>query len=346
MISAFLPSKAGSLAAALALLLAACAPAQESAQPPAQQPAAPVVPAADASVPVQASVCGQVVDYPTAPERAVVHGINLVEMVLALGLQDRLAGYGGLRDITRLPPVMQAQLASVPDLSGASMNLETLLGAQADFVFSGWSYGFRQGQVTPASLAELGIASYVLTESCIRQGSRERVALEDTFADLLALGRIFRVPERAQALVDAQRAELARITTATAGVARRPRVFLYDSGTDIPITAGRFAMPHAMIEAAGGENLFADIASSWTRGNWEDVIARDPEWIAIVDNDVPTPDAKRQFLLAQPELAHLRAVRERRFVLLDFAEATPGPRNVAAVRKLAHALHPDRVPAP
>ncbi|WP_313073599.1 ABC transporter substrate-binding protein [Melaminivora sp.] len=300
----------------------------------------------NATAPATASVCGQTVAYPQTPQRAVAHGINIVEMVLALGLQDRLAGYGGVRDIARLPPAMQAQLAGVPDLSSQGMNLETLLGAQADFVFSGWSYGFRAGQVTPEALAEYGIASYVLTESCIRQGPRERVSLQDTFADLLALGRIFRVESRAQALVDGQSAQLQALRRQLQGLPARPLVFLFDSGTDVPVTAGRFAMPHAMIEAAGGRNLFEDIASSWTRGNWEDVIARDPDWIVIVDNDRPAPDGKRQFLLAQPQLAHLKAVRERRFVLLDFAEATPGPRNVAATLRIARALHPERVPAP
>ncbi|AVP58499.1 ABC transporter substrate-binding protein [Pulveribacter suum] len=325
-------------------LVAVCALAACSRGADAPLPAASA--AAAASAPVTASVCGQAVAYPHAPQRAVAHGINIVEMVLALGLEGRLAGYGGVRDTARLPPAMQAQLAGVPDLSSQGMNLETLLGAQADFVFSGWSYGFRAGQVTPDALAEFGIASYVLTESCIRQGPRERVSLHDTFADLLALGRIFRVEARAQALVDAQAAQLHALRQQLQSVAPRPLVFLFDSGTDVPVTAGRYAMPHAMIEAAGGRNLFGDIPSSWTRGNWEDVIARDPDWIVIVDNDRPAADGKRQFLLAQPQLAHLKAVRGRRFVLLDFAEATPGPRNVAATLRIARALHPERVPAP
>src|SRR5690606_28287650 len=135
--------------------------------------------------------------------------------------------------------------------------------------------------------------SYVLTESCIRKVARERVSLEDTFADLLALGRIFREEGRAEAVVGQQRAQLQALEQALQGLAERPRVFLYDSGTDIPVTAGRYAMPHAMIEAAGGANIFEDIPSSWTRGNWEDLIERDPQWIVIVDNDRPAPDGKR-----------------------------------------------------
>ena len=105
-------------------------------------------------------------------------------------------------------------------------------------------------------------------------------------------------------------------------------------------------MPQAMIEAAGATNIFDDLDSSWMRGNWEDVIARDPDWIVIVDNDRPTADGKRQFLLSKPELSQLQAIRAQRFVLMDFAEATPGPRNVQAVRRLAHALHPERIPSP
>uniref|UniRef100_UPI00258FB531 ABC transporter substrate-binding protein n=1 Tax=Comamonas sp. TaxID=34028 RepID=UPI00258FB531 len=207
-------------------------------------------------------------------------------------------------------------------------------------------YGFRQGQITPASLNELGIASYVLSESCIRQVARERVSLEDTFNDLLNLGRIFGIEARAEALVNAQRAQLSDITTALQGVTHKPKVFVFDSGTDIPVTTGRYAMPQAMIEAAGASNIFDDLSSSWMRGNWEDVIARNPDWIVIVDNDQPTPDGKRQFLLSQPELADVTAIREQNFVLMDFSEATPGPRNVEATRRLAHALHPQLVTLP
>ncbi|MEG2976664.1 MAG: ABC transporter substrate-binding protein [Comamonas sp.] len=305
-----------------------------------------VSPAKAARAPLSIAVCDQPAAYDKVPQRAVVHGINLLEMFLALELQDRLVGYGGLRDIQRLPKAMQPLLAQVPDLSSQGMNLETLLNAEPDFVFSGWSYGFRQGQITPVSLQELGIASYVLSESCIRQVARERVSLEDTFNDLLNLGRIFDIEARAAALVNSQRAELQRITDALKGLTEKPKVFVFDSGNDIPVTTGRYAMPHAMIEAAGGRNIFDDLNSSWMRGNWEDVIARDPDWIVIVDNDRPVADGKRQFLLDKPELSQLKAIREQKFVLMDFSEATPGPRNVEATRRLAHALHPAQIPQP
>lgn len=334
--SSFLKRSATTLLAGLALV--ACSDHRAGAPSAAPHKAA--------RAPITVEVCGQPVVYDKVPQRAVTHGINLVETFLALGLQDRLVGYGGLRDINRLPPAMRPLLSKVPDLSSQNMNLETVLNAEPDFVFSGWSYGFRPGQITPASLQALGIASYVLSESCIRQVARERVSLEDTFSDLLNLGRIFAIEARAQALVNSQRAELKSITDALHDVSDKPKVFVFDSGTDIPVTTGRYAMPQAMIEAAGATNIFDDLNSSWMRGNWEDVIARDPDWIVIVDNDQPTGDGKRQFLLAKPELSHIKAIREQNFVLMDFSEATPGPRNVQATRRLAHALHPGQVTPP
>lgn len=320
------------------LVLQACSDHQS---PAASPPAGGV-----ARAPITVEVCGQPVVYDKVPQRAVTHGINVTEMFLALGLQDRWVGYGGLRDIKRLPVEMRPLLAHVPDLSSQGMNLETLLNVQPDFVFSGWAYGFRPGQITPANLQEMGIASYVLTESCIRQVQREKVSLEDTFSDLLNLGRIFDIEARAEKLVQAQRQQLQQIQEALKGVDYKPKVFVFDSGTDIPVTTGRFAMPQAMIEAAGGRNIFDDLDSSWMRGNWEDVIARDPDWIVIVDDDRPTPGGKTQFLLSKPELAQVKAIREKNLLRLDFAEATPGPRNVDATQRLAHALHPEKVALP
>ncbi|MDR2787945.1 MAG: ABC transporter substrate-binding protein [Candidatus Accumulibacter sp.] len=317
--------------AALAWSLAATASGDErgDARPPAAYP------------PVTVQVCGAPARFDTPPRRAVTHDVNLTEMFLALDLEDRMAGYSGIRSSKTVAPEYRARLERLPLLSDKGLSLEALVGAGADFVFGGWSYGFQPGEVTPEALARFGIGSYILSESCIRVGARRKVSLEDTFDDLLNLGRIFRIEARARAFIDRQRAELAKIAAALSGVKTRPRVFVYDSGETVPLTTGRFAMPQAMIELAGGANIFDDLPNSWMRANWEDVIHRDPEWIVIIDYGQPNAAGKIAFLLARQELAQVTAIRERRFVTLDYAAATPGPRNVESVRALAKALHPE-----
>ncbi|MDY0072746.1 MAG: ABC transporter substrate-binding protein [Thauera sp.] len=293
--------------------------------------------------PVEVEVCGELQRYDAVPQRVVTHDVNITEMLLHLGLGERLVGYSGLRGNKNVAPQYRAQLAGVPELSTQGMNLEAVIGAGADFVFGGWSYGFREGEVTPAVLREFGIQSYVLTESCVRKVARTAVSLEDTFNDMLNLGRIFRIEQTVEALVAQQRAELQAVTDALQGIKARPKVLVYDSGANAFTTVGRFGMPNAMIEAAGGRNIFDDIPSNWPRGNWENVVERNPDWIVIIDYDHPGPQGKIDFLRSKAELATVTALQQGNFVVLTYAEATPGPGNVAAVRRLAQAFHPGRL---
>jgi iron complex transport system substrate-binding protein len=319
-------------AAAFALLLGACSRQAES---PAAAMAAP-----EAVAPVTVEVCGQPVTYAQAPQRAVTYDVGITEMFLYLGLGERLVGTMGIPANKEVDPAFRQQLDSAPSLSRKGINLEALVGARADFVFAGWSYGLRPGEVTPELLARHGIASYVLTESCIRVGPRDRVRMDDTLADLRNVARIFRVQAEVAPRIQALEQSLRDLERRTAAIAQRPRVFVYDSGEDIPTTSGRYGMPQAIIEAAGGRNIFDDIASNWPKGNWEDVVARNPEWIVIVDYGHPSAQGKIDFLLHKPELAQLDAVRHQRFFVLSYAQATPGPRNMASARALAAALHP------
>ncbi len=61
------------------------------------------------------------------------------------------------------------------------------------------------------------------------------------------------------------------------------RVFLYDSGEDKPFTAGKFAMPAALISEAGGTNIMSDMKMSWATTSWETVAARNPQFLILLD---------------------------------------------------------------
>lgn len=300
-------------------------------------------PAETAGFPVTIENCDRQVTFDAPPQRVVVNDVNILELFLALDLQDRLVGYSSVRVDKEIAPEYQAKLEGIPLLAERYPGIEVLAGAEPDFYLAGWNYGLSEDSgLTPDSLAALDIQTYAITESCIRIMPREQVSLEDTFTDLLNLGKIFGVEERAQALVDQYRAELAEITTTIGQVDTPLRVFVYDSGEDTPLTAARFATPNAMIEAAGGTNIFNDVDSSWTRVNWEDVVDRNPEHIVIIDYGEPDAQGKIDFLMGQPELADVAAIQNDNFVVLTYAEATPGPRNVARTRTLAEAFYPEK----
>lgn len=284
--------------------------------------------------PVTVQSCNREVTFDAAPTRAISNDVNLTEMMLVLGLRESMIGYTGISGWKTLDEAMREGVAELPELSAKYPTREVLVGAEPDFFFAGWNYGMRVGgEVTPETLAPFGIAVYELTESCIHLGAKAGVTMQDMYDDLLNLGRIFGVEDRATALVAGYEARLAEVT---AGVDRSDplRVFVYDSGEESPYTAGRYAMPTALIELAGGVNVMDDLGRSWTGIAWEPVVERNPQVIVIVNYGDVTAEQKIAFIKGNPAFADIDAVVNDRFVVLDYNEATPGPRNIQAVEKL------------
>ncbi|WP_437882252.1 ABC transporter substrate-binding protein [Pseudomonas sp. LRF_L74] len=284
--------------------------------------------------------CAREVTFTQAPQRAVSHDINMTAMLIGLGLRERMVGYTGISGWKTLDPGLRQALDGLPELASRYASVENLLDADADFFFAGWNYGMHVGgPVTPQTLAPLGVQVYELSESCSHVQTQRQASLEGLYQDLTNLGRIFSVETRAAELVEGLRGRIEHVR-ARVGGQPRPRVFLYDSGEDRPFTSGRLGMPQALIEAAGGRNVMADIPASWTQANWESVVERDPQVIVIVDYGAQTWQQKRDFLLDDPALQSMAAIRERRFVVLSYLQVVPSLDNAEAVETLARALHP------
>ncbi len=286
--------------------------------------------------PVTVKSCNRDVTFDAAPTRAVSNDVNLTEIMLVLGLTDHMAGYTGVSGWKTLDPEMREGVKELPELAEKYPTKEVLLGAEADFYFAGWNYGMKVGgEVTPDTLAPFGIKVYELTESCIHIGAKEKISMADMYNDLLNLGTIFGVDDKAKALVAGYEAKLAEVTARVKEPGKEPlRVFVYDSGEDTPFTAGRYAMPTALIEAAGGHNIMDDLDKSWATVAWEPVIERNPEVVVIVNYGQVTAEQKIAFMKSNPAFASIDAVKNDRFVVLEYVEATPGPRNIRAVEKL------------
>jgi iron complex transport system substrate-binding protein len=288
--------------------------------------------------PLTIKSCNREVTFQQAPQHALSHDINMTQMMLALGLKPRMAGYSGISGWKAVTPEMQNILEGLPELAAKYPSVETLLNANVDFLFAGWDYGMRVGgDLTPQTLQPLGINVYELSESCAFVMKRPPASLEDTYNDLRNLGRIFDVQDRANALIADMQAQVADIRKDLP--ADKPRVFLYDSGEDRAMTSGRLGMPQALIDAAGGRNILEDVDASWTRVNWESVVEHNPQVIVIVDYSEITAEQKIQFLLSNKALQSVDAIKHRRFIVIPYVQATPGIDNVLAVATLAKGFH-------
>ncbi|SMF74722.1 iron complex transport system substrate-binding protein [Streptomyces sp. Amel2xC10] len=284
--------------------------------------------------------CGRKVTYDKVPERVVTNDVGITELMFALGLEDRMAGFAMPDDKGDLDGVpWKDGYDKVTWLSKDQLTKENVLDARADLVFAGWNYGFREdGGFTPAALKKLGIPSYVLTESC-RNGRTETSRgimppLDALYADLTNLGRLFGVEKRAAALIADFKKQVADVRAQAPAAADRPTVFLYDSGQDQPFTSGRFAAPEQIISEAGGTNVMHDLADSWTAVGWETVVERDPDVIVICDYGDVSAEQKKDFLLSYAPLRDVSAVKNRRIFVLDYVDLVESPRNPSAIARL------------
>ena len=289
--------------------------------------------------PVTVDSCGEALTFAAPPQRAVIHDLNMTEMALALHLNAQMVGVTGITGWYKTGPEFKAALGSIPELAPKNPTLENILSANPDFFFAGWNYGMKVGgEVTPTTLAPYHIKTLVLSESCVHVNKQRPAASMDLlYTDFVKLGTIFGKQAQAQAQVTQWKTRLAKLTPASRS--KDTRVFLYDSGEDKPFTAGKFAIPTAMIDAAGGHNIMADMDTSWGTTSWETVAARNPQFLILLDYQDGNGVTKlMNFLQNHPAMKDTDAVKNKRFVALRYAELTPGPANIEAIEKIANAM--------
>lgn len=286
--------------------------------------------------PLTVDNCGVTTTYDRPPTRAVALNQHAIETLLALGLEKSMVGTSYLDD--RILPEYQAAYDSVPVLAKEYPSYESLLAVEPDFVYGGWDSAFDEKEGRGRQrLADAGVHTRLNIEDCLDQP----VTLSTVDDEIRGVGTIFGIPDRAEQQIEKLHAELEQSGEKVRGV-RPVRVAVYDSGDATVFTSGGKGIGNLMIEAAGGENLFADVPKVWGDVSFEQFADRSPDAIVIYDyGDQPVAD-KKKFLTEHPLLQHVPAVRHQRFAILPLSSVVVGVRVGRAVDALARQLHPDR----
>ena len=302
---------------------------------------ASIVSAQDEAFPVVIDNCGVEITYESAPKHAITMNQAATEVMLALGLEDRMVGTAYLDD-TILPEFEDAY-NSIPVLSDSYPSQEVLFGADPDFVYGAYSSAFGEEAAGPRDqLLDLGISSYVSPMACADRALRPTDAsIENVYGEILDIGKIFGVEDRAKELITELQTEVDEITAVLEGVEEPVSVFWFDSGGDDVYAGACCGAPGMIMNILGVENVFADAEGSWATVSWEEVVARDADMIVLVHADWDTAESKIETLTGNPAYADMTAVQNENWVVLDFSYTTPNIRNVAAVRIIAEYLYPD-----
>ncbi|WP_026010904.1 ABC transporter substrate-binding protein [Paenibacillus sp. OSY-SE] len=317
------------------VLLSACgSPEQPDAkrQAQAQQPATQV----SESRPVELENMGEKLSFPDAPKRVVTLNQHATEVMLALGLEESMVGTAYLDD--SILPEFKEKYDKIPVLADKYPSKEVFLSVSPDFAYAGWKSAFGEKALgSRADLADQGVLTYVQESS-----NKAAPTLEDVYQDILSIGRIFRVEDKAEAVVNDIRKKLEDIQAQIGSVSEPLNVFVFDSGEDKAFTAANTYLT-SLIAKVGGKNIFDDIDKGWAEVSWEEVVNRDPDVIVIVDYGETTAEQKQELLLNKAPLADVKAIKDKRFIVLPLSAAAEGIRAPIALQTLAAGLYPDKV---
>ncbi|MDP9842854.1 ABC transporter substrate-binding protein [Streptosporangium lutulentum] len=289
-----------------------------------------------AGFPVTVVNCGVSTTYRRPPQRAVTLNQHATEVMLALGLEKSMVATAYLDD--RILPEYETVYRAIKVLAKEYPSYESLLSVEPDFVYGGFNSAFdeKEGRGR-AVLAEAGIDSHVNIEGC-PTGPVTMVQVEE---EIRTIGKIFGVADRAERQIAAMRGVLDRVKEKIGGI-DPVKVFVYDSGDKTAFTAGGAGIGNEMIELAGGTNLFADLPKAFGDVSFEQVAERAPEVIVIYDYGDESAEDKKRFLLSNPALKDVPAIKNQRFAVLPLSSTVLGVRVPAGVESLARQLHADR----
>ncbi|GGR78706.1 lipoprotein [Streptomyces aureoverticillatus] len=318
------------VAAAVLLPLTACSSSSDEDQN-SGKPAAKA-----AGFPYTVTNCGKKTTYEAPPKRAVTMNQHVTEILLELGLKDRIAGTAYLDD--KVLPEYEKAYKSRPVLAKEYPSYEKLLAANPDFVYGGYASAFAAGDGrSREALAESGIKTRLNIEGC----AKDAVTMDDVYREVREAGATFGVRDRAEKWVRDAKAELAATAKKSARNTKGGKplsVFVYDSGDKTAFTAGGRGIGNDIIKRAGGRNIMADLDKSFGDASWETVVDRRPDVIVIYDYGATTVAQKKKRLLDDPALKDVPAVKNKRFAVLPLSDVVLGVRAPGAVQKLAEQL--------
>lgn len=212
-------------------------------------------------------------------------------------------------------PEHQEAVAAMPfiteGLNSGTPNLETVLDQDPDFVLGTYYNFFPVNCGAPEDYEAAGANVYAQEGTYVAGAT-----LENTYNDILNLGQIFHVEERAQELVAEMRAQADEITTKLAET-EPVSTFVYDSGEGTMLSIGGVGLENELLTLAGGANIFADQESRYFDASIENIIEANPSAIIVYDYSISADsEQKIEYLKSLSELSEVDAIKNDKIIVL------------------------------
>jgi iron complex transport system substrate-binding protein len=298
--------------------------------------------------------CGVDVSFAKAPQRAVSIGQSSTEILLSLGLADRIVGTAvWFGPVTK---EYEAANARIPRLADNDPSFESVVGKEPELVTAQfeWHVGPQGSVGTREQFAGLGIPTYVSPADCVEKdnsgggdGVRKQLFTMDlVYQEIRDLARIFDVAGRGEALVaDLQQREAAAIASVAGAKLDNVPVMFWFSSKEVAgdaFVAGKNGVPAYILKQLGARNVITT-EEEWPLVSWERIAAANPAIIVMAEMSrrryaADDTAVKLNFLATDPVASQLEAVKDKHFVVMDVQAMQPSIRTVDGIEAVARGI--------
>lgn len=297
--------------------------------------------------------CGYKETFTKAPERVVALGQNTVEILLLLGLQDKMVASAFWP--TKVLPQLAQQNAKIKTLTVEIPTLESILAQNPDFVPAQLPLllGPESKVAKREDLSTVGVNSYLSPGMCVTKkntgdlyGSRQKLwDMTLLYKEIEDFSRIFNVEERGRALIaDFKKREATLRQEFSKNKKDLSFLFWFSSSSPSAdaYVGGKNSASGFIAHTLGGHNAISS-ETEWPTVNWESIIAANPDVIVVSNLDrnrwaLDNAENKIKFLKTDPTISQMNAVRKNHIVIMDGQAMNPTIRTIYGAEQVAEQL--------
>lgn len=278
------------------------------------------------------------ITFTSMPQKVLCCNLYSAENMVMLGLKDYIAGRNVPASKAETPlPELADEFAPIPEIE---VSHENAVALEADLVIGQISSFQESKWGTYDMFGNKGVNCYTITGTLVKDET-----IEDVYTDIENLGKIFKVEDRASALIDKMKKEITDIQSAVSDIEEtdKVKVFVMDSFKGNEIYTSSAGLQSNLIELAGGINATRNMADSrWFNTSVETLVKTNPDIIIFNDYGQQTMEEKMDFMNNNPALADVTAVKNKAYLTVPLVTVMQNIRSASACKSFAEFFYPEK----
>lgn len=276
------------------------------------------------------------VTFTKMPEAVICANLYSAENMVMLGLEDKIAGKNiPTNDAEKPLEELKDKFANIKELDKSN---ESVVAAQADLVIGQISTFKDDAWGSFEKLESEGVNSLVITGTLV-----EDETVEHVYQDIRNLGKIFKVEDKAEALITDIQKDLTKTQEAVKSVKEeeKVKVFVMDSFNGNEIYTTSSGLQSNLIELAGGINATKGKADSrWFNTSVETLVEANPDVIIFNDYGKQSIAEKKEFINNNPAMKDIPAVKNQNYLEIPLVAVMQDVRVASACQTFAEHFYP------